>query len=158
MIEFISSGGNYTSLGGNQYLYTLDTIPVFGSTWFNVLLHIPCDVPLGYQHCFSVSLLEDLCSATISDLTVCRPTVASFDPNVKVDTKDMSIDITEIVDSRPIDYEIHFQNVGTAPAERVTILDTLPVLLDPATFRFNGSSTAWRSPTPGCCWKGGTTS
>ncbi|MEZ4776722.1 MAG: T9SS type A sorting domain-containing protein [Bacteroidia bacterium] len=77
---------------------------------------------------------------------LCRQNGASYDPNDKL-ALPVGYDTAHyIYDNTPLSYMIRFQNTGTAPAQRVVIVDTLPPALDPLTIEPGGSSHAytWR--------------
>ncbi|MEZ4953892.1 MAG: T9SS type A sorting domain-containing protein [Saprospiraceae bacterium] len=65
----------------------------------------------------------------------CRESVAAFDPNIKEAQPKGITDAHFITPETDLDYQITFQNLGTAPALEVVILDTLSQFLDTATFR-----------------------
>ena len=70
----------------------------------------------------------------------CRESVNSFDPNIKVAQPKGITAAHYITPETDLDYQITFQNLGTAPALDVIILDTLSQLLDTATLRVGVSS------------------
>ncbi|MEO8770978.1 MAG: hypothetical protein ABI402_12850 [Ferruginibacter sp.] len=62
----------------------------------------------------------------------------SFDPNDKICLQGEKLDINNI--GNPLDYIIHFQNLGTDTAFNVVVTDTLSNNLDWDSFDFTGSS------------------
>jgi len=76
----------------------------------------------------------------------CRQVVASFDPNIKVASPAGTGSSRIIQPNVPLEYTIHFQNTGTDTAFLVRLVDVLPDVLDPATFRPGTSShpCTWR--------------
>lgn len=58
------------------------------------------------------------------------PVSGSFDPNMKLVYPAGDITVDQISNGLVLDYTIHFQNTGTAPAWRVLILDSLPQELE----------------------------
>jgi len=76
----------------------------------------------------------------------CRMVVASYDPNIKVASPAGVGDNRVIQPNTPLEYTIHFQNTGNDTAFLVRLVDVLPYVLDPATFRPGTSShpCTWR--------------
>lgn len=76
----------------------------------------------------------------------CRTVVASYDPNIKVASPTGTGSNHLIQPNVPLEYTIHFQNTGTDTAFLVRLVDVLPPVLDPATFRPGASShpCTWR--------------
>ncbi len=70
----------------------------------------------------------------------CQEVVASYDPNIKGAYPEGHGMVHMIPRNIPIDYIIHFQNLGTADAHKVVIQDVLSEHLDPATIRPGASS------------------
>ena len=70
----------------------------------------------------------------------CRESVNSFDPNIKEAQPKGITEAHFITPETDLDYQITFQNLGTAPALEVVILDTLSEKLDTATLRPGVSS------------------
>ncbi|MEO7523901.1 MAG: hypothetical protein ABIT58_07385 [Ferruginibacter sp.] len=62
----------------------------------------------------------------------------SYDPNDKLCLQGEKLDIAKIGDE--LDYVIHFQNLGTAPAANVVVTDTLSNNLDWESFEITGTS------------------
>ncbi|MBK7763652.1 MAG: T9SS type A sorting domain-containing protein [Bacteroidetes bacterium] len=62
-----------------------------------------------------------------------QPCISSFDPNFKSVVPEGNISKTQ-----ELEYTIHFQNTGTAPAQNVFLYDTLDVNLDVSTFKILG--------------------
>ncbi|MFT3912360.1 MAG: T9SS type A sorting domain-containing protein [Ferruginibacter sp.] len=62
----------------------------------------------------------------------------SYDPNYKECLQGEKLDIVNI--GNPLDYVIHFQNLGTAPAANVVVTDTLSNHLDWESFDITGTS------------------
>lgn len=76
----------------------------------------------------------------------CQQVGASYDPNIKVASPAGAGGNHIIQPNTPLEYTIHFQNTGTDTAFLVRLVDVLPYVLDPATFRPGTSShpCTWR--------------
>ena len=70
----------------------------------------------------------------------CQENVGSYDPNDKQGFP-AGYDIRHYIEANtPIEYKIRFQNTGTAPAQKVVIVDLLPSGLNPVTLQPGASS------------------
>ncbi|WCL82673.1 T9SS type A sorting domain-containing protein [Saprospira sp. CCB-QB6] len=104
-----------------------------------VSLYTPTTVPLGNQVTNSVTISPVLGDATPANnsYTESWPVIGSWDPNEIVLRPTRSGDPrgqAEIyTQDEVLDYTIHFQNLGTAPAYTVVIRDTLDASLDATT-------------------------
>jgi uncharacterized repeat protein (TIGR01451 family) len=67
--------------------------------------------------------------------------IGSYDPNMKVVTQN-GAEVNTILNDDPLEYVIHFQNVGNDTAFTVVITDTISNLLDLSTLEIIGSSHA----------------
>lgn len=70
----------------------------------------------------------------------CRQNIGSFDPNDKTGIPEGIGPDHVIAPETEIEYLIRFQNTGTDTAFRVEVVDTLPLELNPASFRAGASS------------------
>lgn len=75
----------------------------------------------------------------------CLENVNSFDPNDKQAFPTGYGDAHFIEANTEIEYQVRFQNTGTAPAFKVVLLDTLSQYLDPATLQTGASSHPYRA-------------
>jgi hypothetical protein len=140
LLELEMASVPYDDLGNNKYLLHLADIPPGLFQFARLNVKTDCNAPFGFLHCTTASLTAPLCTMDTVEDTDCFPNGTAIDPNFKIDSKDFSFGVTEIFDNSPIEYQIHFQNTGTSYANRITILDTLSSMLDPASFVFKGSS------------------
>ncbi|MBI1225227.1 MAG: PQQ-binding-like beta-propeller repeat protein [Bacteroidetes bacterium] len=72
--------------------------------------------------------------------TDCHESVGSFDPNRKSAQPKGVTDAHFIENTTDLNYQINFQNLGTAPAQTVVILDTLSQFLDTARLELGAAS------------------
>lgn len=130
-----------TSLSGNSLQWSFTQLPISGTLHYTVLLHAPVDLPVGTEimhHGVVATISPDL---DLSDNAATKNTmvVAAYDPNEK-SVEPSTLGPEEIVAGIELLYSIHFQNTGTAAAERVVITDTLSPNLSWESMRFIGSS------------------
>ncbi|GBL34638.1 hypothetical protein EMGBS15_02330 [Filimonas sp.] len=102
-------------------------------------------VNIGDTLCFTVlsTVLTNDVNPANNQYSICIPVVNSYDPNMKeVAPKGTGVAGNIPLTTDHLDYTIHFQNVGTAPAINVSVIDTLDSDVDPASFRILGTSHA----------------
>jgi len=83
--------------------------------------------------------------------TDCRMVLNSYDPNEKL-AFPQGIDVEHFMEANtPIEYQINFQNTGTAPALQVVLRDTFSAKLNPASIRLGAASHpyTWNLSGPG---------
>jgi uncharacterized repeat protein (TIGR01451 family) len=100
-------------------------------------------VNIGDTLCFSVnaSLLSNDVNPANNQFSFCIPVVNSYDPNVKeVSPKGEGVNGNIPPSTSQLDYTIHFQNTGTAPAFNVYIIDTLSANVDSSSLKIIGAS------------------
>ncbi|MBP6624155.1 MAG: T9SS type A sorting domain-containing protein [Chitinophagaceae bacterium] len=118
-----------------------------GSYWnsFFAGVHLTpnTSVNIGDTLCFTVSstVLSNDVNAANNQYQVCLPVVNSYDPNIKeVMPKGTGATGQIPLSTDHLDYTIHFQNTGTAPAYNVSIVDTLDSDVDPKSLKILGAS------------------
>lgn len=133
---------NYT-ISGNTITWTLNS----ASSSFSFVDYIQFSVPMGIangtQHYFVSTItptgnVSDCCQNNNSG-SLLQIVGNSYDPN------DKNVNTPEQIDPSVEDeltFTIRFQNTGTAPAQDVSILDTISPLLDMTTFELLESSHA----------------
>jgi uncharacterized repeat protein (TIGR01451 family) len=67
-------------------------------------------------------------------------TTSSFDPNMKEVYPSGDLDVAAVSAGTELEYTVHFQNTGTAPALNITVYDEIDGDLDLSTFTITGSS------------------
>ena len=125
---------NLTSLSNGAY---------WNSFFAGVYLTPTTAVGVGSTVCFTVSstILSNDVNAANNQYTICIPVVNSYDPNMKeVSPKGTGVNGQIPVTTNHLDYTIHFQNTGTAPAINVFVIDTLDANVDQASLRILGAS------------------
>lgn len=126
-----------TSISGNVITWNFSG----GNISPTVYAHADTIVQLGDTLCFPISvtpLTGDL-NPNNNAFTLCRVVSSSYDPNMKEGWHGVGSE-GYIKQETTLDYTIHFQNTGTAPAMNVYIRDTLPPELDPSTLEIIGAS------------------
>lgn len=122
--------------------WQLSGMAVGGSQQITVDLNTAASVPLGTPVEYTVTTLPTSGDQTPLDNVIVHPdtVVGSYDPNDKLLSPDRMSPEQVQAGQIPIEYTIRFQNTGTAAAERVVIVDTLPEGLQPQSVEFLSSS------------------
>lgn len=140
-LNFASSTLPGAVVSGNSLTWILSE----SSTSFNNSVFVDFFLPWGIAqdgdvHTFMLSinsLDHEECYMPDNKSNITFVVGNSYDPNDKV------VDLPTYIDEDVVDqltYTINFQNLGTAPAQHVYIIDTLSNLLDWSTFEVIGSS------------------
>ncbi len=140
-LNYVSSTLSGATVSGNSLTWTLSE----SSTSLNNFIFVDFFLPWGVtqdgdNHTFMLSinsLDHEECYMPDNKSNITFVVGNSYDPNDKV------VDLPKYIDEDVIDeltYTINFQNLGTAPAQHVYIIDTLSNLLDWSTFEVVGSS------------------
>lgn len=132
----------YRRLDDITYKFPIYRDPPLRVTEVQFRASIACDAPveriycirsiLDLTSCAGDSLVSEYCGFVSSFLPLeshykgCQPDLSDYSLGVEADGI--------------IDYEIHFENTTHDTVVNMTILDTLPPQLDPATFALTGSS------------------
>lgn len=118
-----------------------------GAYWNSLLtgVHLTPDntVNIGDTLCFTVkaTFLPNDINFSNNEYSLCIPVVNSYDPNVKEVTPKGTGVSGNIPPTTPqLNYTIHFQNTGTAPAFNVYIIDTLSTNVDSSSLKIIGAS------------------
>ncbi len=93
-----------------------------------------------YAQATITPLVGDVTPANNTDSTM-SIFVGAYDPNMKVVTQN-GAEVNTILNDDPLEYVIHFQNVGNDTAFTVVITDTISNLLDLSSLEIIGSSHA----------------
>lgn len=75
---------------------------------------------------------------------ICRPGIDSYAANELITQPTGVSNAHYILPITPLEYQIHFQNVGTAPANNIIIYDTLSTYLDHTSIFFGPASHPYR--------------
>ena len=105
---------------------------------FNIIVAVSSSATINDSICIEL-IVNPIAGDNIplnNTLTVCYPVVGSYDPNEKYMSPSGIVDTNQ----QWFTFTIFFQNVGTAPAEDIYILDTLDQNLDATTFTYLSSS------------------
>lgn len=137
-LDYLSATPEPTTVDGNTLTWQFAGLGSFGAHHFTVHAHLPSSVFLGTP----VSTLFDGTSTSgeadmdNNQCLIDQVAIGAFDPNYKeaLTSTRRSSSSYFIEEDEWVDYTIHFQNTGTASAINVTVVDTLPVELDMATF------------------------
>lgn len=121
----IVASGYWNSFMAGVHLTPDATVVVGDTLCFRILTNVPA---------------ADI-NASNNDQSFCFPVVYSYDPNMKeVLPKGTGPEGFISGDQDTLQYTIHFQNTGSAPAIDVKIVDTLDSDIDPASLKILGST------------------
>lgn len=126
-----------TSIAGNVITWAFDSLHMFGITEIGATVTRPSVAYMGDNLVtgLSVSTLDSSGVTGVFGATHEEVVACSFDPNAKTVTPSgyggaHAVDVGQAY----LDYTIQFQNLGTAPAQMVTIHDQLSSMLDRTSF------------------------
>ena len=131
------------SIVNNSVFFSLDTLDLFSSDFllFNLLPDsaiITSDTVLPIYS--SMTAIDDL-GNTFTDIdTLDLLVFCAYDPNTKLVFPNGKNGDEEIKLTDDLEYVVHFQNTGSAPAAYVWIIDSISDHLDLNTFQFLNSS------------------
>jgi uncharacterized repeat protein (TIGR01451 family) len=105
---------------------------------FNIIVEVSTSANINDTICIELNVSPAIGDNIPSNntLTECFPVVGSYDPNIKYMFPSGDVDTSQ----QWFEFTIFFQNVGTAPANDIYILDTLDQNLDATTFTYLSSS------------------
>ncbi len=145
LLQFISADPAVTVHKTDELLWHLKELPVGATGKITIVMRAPEDEDLlGYQLCASVwseqkPQFDELAAAAMDE--ICLTIRGAYDPNdIQVFAGTKSADGTISLIDTTLTYHIRFQNVGSAPASTVRILDTLDKSLDFASLRLGAAS------------------
>lgn len=140
LINPVSANPQWSAQNGNTLTWNLNSVPAgqCGTIYLNVIGD--ASLQAGTILCSEaqiISVTED-CNTINNSLQECINVINSFDPNDKlVAAKQFEqkgyVEKDTIFPSDKLDYIIHFQNTGTAPAVNIFIYDTLDSHVNPST-------------------------
>lgn len=139
-VNFLQSSPAVSSQSGN--IYTWDLGLINAQEQGNIFIHfnIPATAQIGDLINSNCTISPNVTDQVPSDnsASVTDAVVGPYDPNYK------SVDIDTLYDITGeswLDYEIHFQNLGNAPAQNILVIDTLDdTYLDLSSFELIASS------------------
>ncbi len=137
MQSFLSADATPNSTGNDNLIFEIEDLPRFGRKIINITMEtfMPPIVEGGDVLSFTANVTPITNDYTPEDNTYVleQIVVNSYDPNDKQVMQGEEIHIAEV--DNYLDYLIRFQNIGTASAINVRILDTLHPKLDWSTIR-----------------------
>jgi len=132
-----------SSVSGDTIFWNFSNIsPLTLNEIYSVQLFTPTNVPIGLpvsEYAGIISTLSDTTPGNNFDFEN-DTTVGPIDPNVKIALPEIEFTTTQLSNGDVMEYCIHFQNTGTAPAINVVIADSLSAHFDLTTFRIIGAS------------------
>jgi len=137
---WVGSNITPTSLIGVNAIWVFPAMMPMRDTVIVVVLHTDSLIPIGthIEHSMSVSTPNDGFAINNVD-TLGETVMASMDPNFK-EMDPAMINDSEGMSGKEVDYAIHFQNTGTAPAMDIVVTDTLDQRIADGPITFVASS------------------
>lgn len=126
---------------GNTVTWNVPVLGIGDITVFEALLDTDAATPLltPVQHTALVQAAPPDALPANDGYVFNDVVVGAYDPNDKLVSRS-ELTPTEVAAGAELTYTVRFQNTGTAEAENVRLLDSLPHGLDVASFEFVGSS------------------
>ncbi len=141
LLSYVSASVAPTTVNGQVVSWNLASMVPGASTTIIVTVHTGSTVLPGTTiiHYVQLNTAETDVNTANNQDDLHSFATSSFDPNEKlVDTN--SITPQEVIDQRPIEYTVHFQNEGTAPAVNIVVKDSIDADWDLSTFEMVGAS------------------
>lgn len=133
------------AFGNNSYTFNLGQLNPGASQLVQMHINVGCDT-IGTPYTYSATVSSQVaeCDPTNDTDTYSTLLVAAWDPNaIEVAAQDPQrgyVTYDEIDGSDELEYVIHFQNTGNAPAIDVRLVDEIPAQLDPTTIVMGAAS------------------
>jgi uncharacterized repeat protein (TIGR01451 family) len=143
LMNFASASISPTTNTSGNLTWDFTNLQPFESRQINLYLSANSNFAIGdtvYTQANVTPLVGDAIPADNTDSTM-SIFVAAYDPNMKVVTQN-GAEVNTILNDDPLEYVIHFQNVGNDTAFTVVITDTISNLLDLSSLEIIGSSHA----------------
>ncbi|WP_201977710.1 T9SS type A sorting domain-containing protein [Hymenobacter rubidus] len=123
-ITYISSTPSGT-VAGQTITLNYAALAPFGQSSYDVLFSLPINTAIGtaLSTIASAPLTGDVVPAD-NTATLAQTVVGAYDPN-SIEVNYDRLTPTQVAAQQPLDYTIHFQNLGTASAQNVILSDTL---------------------------------
>ncbi len=127
------------TVSGNTITWTGPPVGGNSYTYYSAILHVPATAVIGASLTASFNVQQDSIEYTLANnsWSITHTIVGSFDPNDKSVTPS---DFYVLGTDSMLDYTIRFQNTGTFMATHVVLRDTLPLEVDPTSFRPGAAS------------------
>lgn len=140
-LQFVFSTPPPTSTSGNTLTWAIGTLSANAVGAIDLHFLTPASTPLGTVITSSANIVP-----TTNDIfpsnngsTYSKIVQGSWDPNAKsVSLATMTLPLA--VSGKKLDYIVQFQNTGTAPAQKVVVMDTLDAKLDVLSFEMLAAS------------------
>lgn len=113
------------SRAGQTVTWTYGSLAPFARLEYDVLFSLPTNTVLGtvLNTAATAPLAADVAPAD-NTATLAQTVVGAYDPN-SIEVNYERLTPTQVTAQQPLDYTIHFQNLGTAAATIVVLSDTL---------------------------------
>lgn len=137
-----SASNSAYSLSGNTATWNYADLQPFEELKIDVYFMVALNAPLGTSVAFTATVSGLATDFTPQDnqYSLERIIANSYDPNIKEVFPADGITYEHVTNGDYLEYTVHFQNTGTAPAVNIRILDTLSSFLDINSFQMMSSS------------------
>ena len=143
-VSIINQASSVSNIGGeNIYTFDIGDLPAFEDTLIALIDSVSITSNLGdlVDLTVSVSSSSPDCQSSNDQIYLQDVVVGSIDPNEKYVLNDGGNPFEGFFKlGETVFYKIAFQNVGTYPAQRVVIIDTLSASLDASTIKVLNTS------------------
>lgn len=147
-LDYASPAPSLNNIATNTLTWNLSSLPPGSCNYIWVDFNAATSMVLGTNTIEMVNVLptsgNDVDMSNNID-TVHQVVVGSWDPNnklaIETNYNDPAYQVVSTVNAdQSIDYTINFQNLGTAPAVNVVVVDELSSDVNAATYQFTGAS------------------
>lgn len=132
-------GSLIPSISGSTLTYTISDFSTVNPNDFQIIMHTDTSASIGDLICFDATITPSDGDYNLTNqvLTHCFEVVNSYDPNIKevYPTDQLAYPFNDW-----LNYTIHFQNTGSAPAINIRLADTLDTDLNIQSFQLLGYS------------------
>lgn len=120
---------------GNVLTWSIGNLAPGASGNILIDFDMPANTLLGTPSLTKVNILPVVSDANVSNNqdSLVRLVTGAFDPNDKIVSFE-KLTLQDVANAKPLDYTIRFQNTGTAPAQKVVVMDTLSANLNISSF------------------------
>lgn len=142
LLQYVTASPAPTNVAGNTLIWTIPSVPVFGNGNIHIITGVDTTAIIGSPvNCVATvsSSAIDYTPGNNTDI-LAEVVAAAYDPNIKEVAPSGDLPLSFISSQNWLTYKIHFQNLGTAPAQVVRIVDLIDPDLQISTLEYLSSS------------------
>ena len=142
MLQYVNASPLPANIAGSTLTWTFPSFPVFMSGIIHINTSVDTTAVMGSSVLCTASItssVTDVTPANNAD-TVVKTVSAAYDPNYKEVFPSGDLPLAFVASQDWLNYTIHFQNLGTAPAQLVRIADLMDPDLELSSLEFVASS------------------